>query len=88
MPLQPLSRKQCPAPTHAAGLTHLSNFLPNAGRDYAPQRDFDRALHGHPDVSCLSPVIRHRFVTEAEVLQATLGRFSLTSAEKFVQEVF
>ena len=34
-----------------------------------------------------SPYLRHRLITEEEVLTATLGRFSLGSAEKFVQEV-
>ncbi|MEO0359300.1 MAG: DNA photolyase, partial [Pseudomonadota bacterium] len=66
MPLQPL------APTRTAALTHLNDFLPLAGRDYASQRNFDRGPIGHPNVSCLSPYIRARVITEAEVLQATL----------------
>ncbi len=82
MPIQPL------APTRTAGLTHLNQFLPHAGRDYAAKRNYDRGPQGHPDVSCLSPYIRARVVTEAEVLEAVLGRFSLSTAEKFIQEVF
>jgi deoxyribodipyrimidine photo-lyase len=39
-------------------------------------------------VSTLSPYLRHRLLTEADVLEAVLGRYSLGSAEKFVQEVF
>ncbi len=36
----------------------------------------------------LSPYLRFRMITEEEVLQAVLERFSLSSAEKFIQEVF
>ena len=64
----------------------MSAFLPHAGRDYTSNRNYDRP--GHPHVSVLSPYLRHRLVTEEDVLTAVLGRFSLSSAEKFVQEVF
>jgi len=73
-------------PTRQAGLRRLAAFLPQAGRDYAARRNHD--LPGHPHVSVLSPYIRHRLVTEEEVVTAVLGRFSLSSAEKLVQEVF
>ena len=73
-------------PTREEGLRRLSTFVPIAGRDYASKRNFD--LPGHPHVSVLSPYIRHRLVSEEEVLRAILGRQSLSSAEKSVQEVF
>jgi len=73
-------------PTRTAALDRLSAFLPHAGRDYASLRNYDRP--GHPHVSRLSPYIRRRLLTEPEVLEAVLGRFSLSSAEKFVQEVY
>nr|WP_237072637.1 FAD-binding domain-containing protein [Pseudaestuariivita rosea] len=66
----------------------LNDFLPKAGRDYAAKRNYDLGDQGHPHVSGLSPYLRHRLVTEEEVLQAILGRFSLSTAEKFVQEVY
>ncbi len=73
-------------PTRAEGLRRLSDFVPHAGRDYAAKRNYD--LQGHPHVSVLSPYIRHRLITEEEVLASVLGRFSIGSAEKFIQEVF
>lgn len=73
-------------PTRSAALERLSRFVPKAGRNYASQRNYDRP--GHPDVSGLSPYLRHRIVTEAEVLQAVLTGHSLSASEKFVQEVF
>ncbi len=39
-------------------------------------------------MSVLSPYIRHRLITEREVLDRVLQRHSLSVAEKFVQEVF
>ena len=74
--------------TRTQALTRLQRFLPLAGRDYGARRNFDCPQQGHPHVSTLSPYIRHRLITEAEVLEAVLARHSLMAAEKFVQEVF
>ncbi|MFN3408954.1 MAG: hypothetical protein ACK45B_08185, partial [Limisphaerales bacterium] len=46
--------------------------LPRAGRDYTHFRNLD--LPGHLHVSRLSPWLRHRLVTEAEVIAAARGR--------------
>ncbi len=73
-------------PTRTEALENLAKFVPLAGRDYASMRNFD--VPDHPHVSKLSPYLRHRVISESDVLQATLGRHSLKSAEKFVQEVF
>ncbi len=72
--------------TRTEGLRRLSAFVPRAGRDYARLRNHD--LPGHPHVSTLSPFLRHRLLTEAEVLEAVLARHSLDAAGKFVAEVF
>ncbi len=75
-------------PTRTAALEKLQSFVPKAARDYAAQRNYDRGPGHHDNVSTLSPYLRHRLLTEADVLEAVLGRYSLGSAEKFVQEVF
>lgn len=75
-------------PTREAGLRRLQRFVPRAGADYARLRNYDLPGQGHPHVSGLSPYLRHRLVTEDEVLASVLGRFSPKSAEKFVQEVY
>ena len=72
-------------PARSAGLDRLTAFLPRAGRDYAALRNMD--LPGHPHVSALSPWIRHRLVTEAEVIDATMAAH-LRGAEKFLAEVW
>ncbi|MDJ0994535.1 MAG: FAD-binding domain-containing protein [Dinoroseobacter sp.] len=75
-------------PTYAAALSRLQNFVPHAGAGYARLRNYDLPEQGHPHVSSLSPYLRHRLLTEEDVLQAVLGRHSLRAAEKFVQEVY
>ncbi|MEM6740539.1 MAG: FAD-binding domain-containing protein [Pseudomonadota bacterium] len=74
------------APNHTAALEALQAFVPKSGKDYASLRNYDR--DGHPHVSQLSPYLRHRVLTEADVLEAVLARFAPSTAEKFVQEVF
>ncbi|WP_293573001.1 FAD-binding domain-containing protein [Phaeobacter sp.] len=75
-------------PDRAAGLQKLDRFLPNTGLRYAKLRNFDRASGPSASVSALSPWIRHRLLSEQEVLQAVLERHTLRDAEKFVSEVF
>ena len=72
-------------PTRTAALERLQSFVPKTSA-YASKRNYD--LEGHPHVSGLSPYIRHRMLTEQEVLEAVLGRYALSTAEKFVQEVY
>lgn len=74
-------------PTRAAGLETLADFVPRAGRDYARDRNQDTGP-SRDNVSGLSPYLRHRLVTEREVVSAVLERHSLGTCEKFVQEVF
>ena len=75
-------------PSRVEALHKLSAFVPKAGSAYAKLRNYDHGTGAHSDVSKLSPFIRRRSVTEAEVLSAVLNHHSLKSAEKFVQEVF
>lgn len=73
-------------PSQDAALAQLHAFVPHAGYDYATQRNFDRP--DHANVSLLSPYLRHRIITEEDVLRAVLAQHSPKAAEKFIQEVF
>ena len=75
-------------PTRSAGLERLKIFLPSAGNNYAALRNYDLGQNNHTNVSMLSPYIRHRSLTEIEVLKSVLCYHSKKSSEKFVQEVF
>lgn len=61
--------------------------MPRAGVHYARTRNFDFGQENRGNVSQLSPWIRHRLITEDEVLTAVLSQHGLAAAEKFVQEV-
>ncbi len=75
-------------PSREAGLARLADFVPRAGRAYAAERNTDRGPGDRSNVSTLSPWVRHRLVTEREVVEAVLQQHSLDAAGKFVQEVY
>ncbi len=74
-----------PIPTRAAGLARLHAFVPKAGLAYATLRN--REVAGHVHVSGLSPWLRHRLVTEAEVI-AAVRQTHPAGADKFLAEVW
>jgi deoxyribodipyrimidine photo-lyase len=77
-----------PAASRAAALARLAAFAPRMGQAYAAGRNHDPGPGARRDVSGLSPHIRHRLVTEQEVVAAALARHGPEAAGKFIQEVF
>ncbi len=75
-------------PTRQAGLARLESFASRTGAHYASHRNYDLGPAQRSTVSVLSPWIRHRLITEEEVLKLTLARNSPSAAMKFIQEVF
>jgi deoxyribodipyrimidine photo-lyase len=75
-------------PTREAGLKRLKEFAPFAGETYSNERNFDFSFTKKNSVSALSPWIKHRLITEEEVLIEILKYHSQHSAMKFIQEVF
>ncbi len=73
--------------TRAAALARLDEFLPRAGRAYAAHRNQDAGPGADGSTSRLSPAIRRRLVTEAEVCARAIGAHGFAAAEKFIQEV-
>jgi deoxyribodipyrimidine photo-lyase len=61
--------------------------VPRAGKAYGSGRNQDRGPGSRQAVSGLSPWIRHRLVTETEVLQAVLALHAPAAAAKFIEEV-
>lgn len=70
--------------TRAAGQERLAARLPALGRQYATRRNFDVAPS---ETSALSPWLRHRLLSEREVLAAVLDAHGPHEAEKFIAEV-
>ena len=75
-------------PTRAAGLARLATFASHAGELYDRCRNYDLGAEQRTNVSALSPWIRHRLITEAEVLDVILGTHTFQAAERFVHEIF
>ena len=74
--------------TRAAGLERLAAFLEHEGAEYAGARNFDLGPEARPTTSTLSPYLRRRLITEAEVVGAAVAAFGDEGAEKFISEVF
>ena len=74
--------------TRAAGLDRLAAFLTGPGAAYADARNTDRERGQTATTSVLSPYLRRRLITEAEVAHASVRAFGERGAEKFVSEVF
>ena len=70
-----------------AALARLEEFLPLAGRAYAARRNHDAGPDGNATTSRLSPAIRRKLVSEAEVAARAVAAHGFGTAEKFVQEV-
>ena len=75
-------------PTRAAGLARLDLFAERAGDMYDRCRNYDLGPEQRANVSALSPWVRHRLITETEVLHSVLERHTFEAAERFVHEVF
>ncbi|WP_019626108.1 FAD-binding domain-containing protein [Thioalkalivibrio sp. ALJT] len=75
-------------PALNAARARLDAFAPRAGRHYAAERNRDSGPECRDNVSLLSPYIRHRALTEHEVLAKVLQHHTPEAAEKFIQEVF
>ena len=75
------------APSRRAALDRLSRFIPLAGPLYSAGRNTDPGPDQPGAVSRLSPYVRRRLITEAEIIGHVLALHSLSAAETFVQEV-
>ncbi|MEY2885114.1 MAG: hypothetical protein RL490_2838 [Pseudomonadota bacterium] len=73
--------------TRAAALARLDAFLPRAGQAYAAERNRDAGPDAAGSTSRLSPAIRRRLISEAEVCAQVVAAHGAQAAEKFVQEV-
>ncbi|MFN4128912.1 MAG: FAD-binding domain-containing protein [Paracoccaceae bacterium] len=72
------------AATRDSALARLEGFIPYAGENYARYRNLHRP--GHPHVSQLSPYLRTRVLSEAEVITAARAAHG-SSADAFVSEI-
>ena len=74
--------------TREGAVKELDNFIETNIKDYSFKRNFDFGPNDKSNVSCLSPYITHRLITEFEVAKKVLGKYSFQKVEKFIQEIF
>ena len=74
--------------TREGAVNELDNFIETNLKDYSFKRNFDFGPNDKSNVSCLSPYITHRLITEFEVAKKVLGKYSFQKVEKFIQEIF
>ena len=73
--------------SRAKALDKLNYFLENNLSEYSKLRNFDFGPENRSNISCLSPYITHGIISEKEVIEKSLGKFSFSKNEKFIQEV-
>ena len=74
--------------TREGAVKELDNFIETNLKDYSFKRNFDFGPNDKSNVSCLSPYITHRLITEFEVAKKVLEKYSFQKVEKFIQEIF
>ncbi len=71
----------------AAALNRLNNFIEKNLSEYSKLRNFDFGPEKRTNISGLSPYITHGVISEKEVIEKSLSKFSFSKNEKFIQEV-
>ena len=74
--------------TREEALQDLENYINKEIVHYSTQRNFDFGPSNRKNVSCLSPYISHRLITEYEVVKKVLSKFPYQKVEKYIQEIF
>ena len=74
--------------TREQALQDLENYVNKDIVNYSTERNFDFGPSKRNNVSCLSPYISHRLITEYEVAKKVLSKFPYQKVEKYIQEIF
>ncbi len=74
--------------TRNEALKNLETFIDNEISNYGQKRNFDYGPKNRKNVSCLSPYISHRLITEYEIVNKVLRKYPFQKVEKYIQEIF
>ncbi len=69
-------------------LDKLNKFIESDISNYNTKRNFDFGVTNRSNVSCLSPYITHRLITEYETVKLVLKKYPFQKVDKFIQEIF
>ncbi|MDC0903474.1 FAD-binding domain-containing protein [Pelagibacteraceae bacterium] len=74
--------------SRAEALEILENYVDQDISNYTAQRNFDFGPQNRKNISCFSPYITHRLISEYEVAKKVLSKYPYQKVEKFIQEIF
>ena len=74
--------------TRIGALKKLEHFVENDILNYSSKRNFDFGVDNRKNVSCLSPYITHRLITEYETVKLVLNKHPYQKVDKYIQEIF
>jgi len=73
--------------SRAEAVEKINQFIEDNLSDYSKLRNFDFGPQKRNNTSCLSPYVTHGLVSEIEIINKSLKKFSFVKNEKFIQEV-
>jgi len=74
--------------SRSEALDKLNKYLESDISNYNTKRNFDFGVADRHNVSCLSPYIAHRLITEYETTKLVLKKYPFQKVDKFIQEIF
>ena len=74
--------------SRSEALEKLNNFIDNDILNYNSKRNFDFGVKNRKNVSCLSPYLTHRLITEYETAKQVLKKHPFQKVDKYIQEIF
>ena len=74
--------------TREGVLKQLNNFIEKDILNYNSKRNFDFGINNRSNVSCLSPYLTHRILTEFETTKKVLAKHPFQKVDKYIQEIF
>ncbi len=74
-------------PSRSFAIEKLNNFIEENLIEYSKLRNFDYGPNQRANISCLSPYVSHGIITEKEIINKSLKKYSFIKSEKFIQEV-
>ncbi len=74
--------------SRSKALDKLNKYIESDIVNYNTKRNFDFGVSNRRNVSCLSPYITHRLITEYETAKLVLKKYPFQKVDKFIQEIF
>ena len=74
-------------PSRNFAIEKLNNFIEKNLIEYSKLRNFDYGPNQRTNISCLSPYVSHGIISEKEIINKCLKKYSFIKNEKFIQEV-